>query len=62
MEGWETSDWRQGVRMNGMRNCGRVDWETGNNWTVKKNKSNKKYVSQIFLLPQVAFGHVLSHK
>jgi hypothetical protein len=30
-------------RRNGMRNCGRVDWEAGNNWTVKKKViKNKK--------------------
>jgi len=29
-------------RRNGMRNCGRVGQEGGNDWTVKKNKSNKK--------------------
>jgi hypothetical protein len=30
-------------RKNGMRKCGREDWEEGNDWTVK-NKTNKKEV------------------
>jgi hypothetical protein len=30
------TSWRQGRRRNGMRNCGRVDWEWVNDWTVKK--------------------------
>ena len=34
---------KTGERMNGIKNCGRVDQEGGNDWTVK-NKSNKKLV------------------
>lgn len=30
-----------GERSNGMRNCGRVDWEEDNDWIVKEVKSNK---------------------
>jgi hypothetical protein len=26
------------VRRNGMRNCGRVDWEGGNDWSFFKKK------------------------
>ena len=26
----------RGGGSNGMRNCGRTDWEVGNDWTVKK--------------------------
>jgi hypothetical protein len=38
-----TSSWRQGRRYE-MRNCGRVDPEGGNNWTVKKKIKNKKKI------------------
>jgi hypothetical protein len=25
-----------------MRDCGRVDWEWGSNWTLKKSNNNKE--------------------
>ena len=39
---------KTGERMNGIKNCGRVDQEGGNDWTVK-NKSNKKHKCQMKL-------------
>jgi hypothetical protein len=51
--GWGTSFWRQHGRWNGMRNCGRPDWEVAMVEVLKNKIRNKNKLHNLLSITQL---------